>query len=82
MTKKRLDELLAKYEPRLAARFRSLMARVRGRRSAAELEVMIERGASSEVISTILDDIDASAQVLDLHAERTDSGRDLRNLCC
>ena len=73
MTKKRLDELLAKYEPRLAARFRSLMARVRGRRSAAELEVMIERGASSEVISTILDDIDASAQVMATEAAALDA---------
>lgn len=64
MTKKRLDELLAKYEPRLAARFRSLMQRVRGRRSAAELEVMIERGATSEAIGTIMDDVDAAAQAM------------------
>lgn len=73
MTKKRLDELLAKYEPRLAARFRGLMARVRNRRSVAELEAMIESGAGGEMLATILDDVDAAAKVMASEAVALDA---------
>lgn len=73
MTKTRLDALLARYEPRLAARFRSLMARVRSRRTVAELEVLIESGAGAEVVSQILDDVDAAAKVMAAEAAAIDA---------
>lgn len=64
MTRKRLDELLARYEPRLAARFRSLMQRVKAQRTVAELEAMIEAGASGQAVADILDNVDAAAKVM------------------
>lgn len=60
MTRKRLDELLAKLEPRMAKRFRGLMQRVKGTRSVASLEVALEAGT----VAKILDEIELAAGML------------------
>lgn len=61
MTKKRLDELIARMEPRIAKRFRAVMARVKSRRTLAQIEAAIDSGATGQAISTVLDDIEAAA---------------------
>ena len=60
MTRKRLDELLARLQPKLAKRFRQVMQRVRDKRTLAELESALESGT----IATVLDDIDQATAVL------------------
>jgi hypothetical protein len=53
VTRKRLDELLAKLEPRMAKRFRSVMQRVKNKRTLAQLEGALESGQISEVIADV-----------------------------
>ena len=58
MTRKRLDELLARLQPKLARRFRQVMQRVKDRRTLAELEAALEGGTAGAV----LDDIETAAK--------------------
>ena len=53
MTRARLDELLAKLTPRMAKRFRSVMQRVKSKRTLAQLESALESGQISEVIADV-----------------------------
>lgn len=60
MTKKRLEELIGKLEPKMARRFRQIMQRVKSGKTLAQLEAALEGGAIGEVI----DDIEkAAAQI-------------------
>lgn len=53
MTRKRLEELLARYEPRIARKFRQVMQRVKDARSLAELEVALENGTAGQVLADV-----------------------------
>ena len=52
-----MEELIARLEPRMRARFREVMRTVRRRRTVAELEAALEDGS----IGTVLDDVEAAA---------------------
>lgn len=57
MTRRRMEELIARLEPRMRKRFREVMRIVRRRRSVAQLEAALEDGS----IGTLLDDVEAAA---------------------
>lgn len=58
MTRKRIEELLAREGPRIRKRFRQVMQRVKDQRSIAELETALAEGRIAEV----LDDVEAAAK--------------------
>lgn len=70
MTKKRLEELIGRLEPRMARRYRQVMQRVRSQRTLAQLEAALEGGT----IGTLLDDIEVAAKRL---AEQSGAARAL-----
>lgn len=53
VTRKRLEELLARYTSRMARRYRQIMERTRDRRTIAELEVALETGKIAEVLDEV-----------------------------
>lgn len=62
MTRARLDQLLARLEPRMAKRFRSLMQRVKSARTLAAIENALESGGPA--LGAILTDIEAAAGMM------------------
>lgn len=57
MTRKRIEALLARYEPKLRRRFRQVLSRVHDRWTVAQLEAALEGGTIGEV----LDDLEKAA---------------------
>lgn len=53
MTRKRIEELLARYSSRIARRYRQVMARARDQRTISELESALEAGRVGEVLAEI-----------------------------
>lgn len=55
MTRKRIEEILARYSSRLARRYRQVMQRARDARTLSELETALNEGRIAEVLEDIRD---------------------------
>ena len=62
MTKKRLDDLLARMPPRLARKYREIVERVRSKWVLAELEKAVEAGAGA--LDAVVNDMATSASAV------------------
>jgi hypothetical protein len=68
MTRRRIEELLLKHEPRIQRRFRRALSRARDRWTVAKLEAALEGGAA-EAVGQVLDDVERAGSVLAARTE-------------